>query len=126
MTTTDTTEKQPKNTSSVRHTRAIQRDRTKRPLAAPPDEQGAARLTEIVHPATLNQVGYYHQLGLRERTLTLPVMVALVLSMIWRQLSGISELVRLVRTEVLLRAPPLKISQQSLSERLGALPSELF
>src|SRR3990170_3548322 len=126
MTTTDTTEKQPKNTSSVRHTRAIQRDRTKRPLAAPPDEQVAARLTEIVHPATLNQVSYYHQLGLRERTLTLPVMVALVLSLIWRQISGVCELVRVVRTEVLLWAPPLKMSQQAFSARLGSLPAELF
>jgi len=102
MTTITTTEKQPKKASSVRHTRAIQRDRTKRPVTAPADEQVTARLTEIVHPATLNQVGYYHQLGLRERTLTLPVMVALVLSMIWRQISGVSELVRLVRSEVLL------------------------
>jgi len=126
MTTMTTTEKQPKTASSVRHTRAIQRDRTKRPVTAPPDEQVTARLTEIIHPATLNQVGYYHQLGLRERTLTLPVMVALVLSMIWRQLSGVSELVRLVRTEVLLWAPPLKISQQSFSERLGSLPAALF
>ncbi|HET7088951.1 MAG TPA: IS4 family transposase [Anaerolineae bacterium] len=126
MTTISTAENQPKKASSVRHTRAIQRDRTKRPPAAPPDDQVTARLTEIVHPATLNQVGYYHQLGLRERTLTLPVMVALVLSLIWRQISGVSELVRLVRTEVLLWVPPLKISQQSLSERLNTLPSELF
>lgn len=126
MTTTDTTEKQPKNTSSVRHTRAIQRDRTKRPLAAPPDEQVAAQLTEIIHPATLNQVSYYHQLGLRERTLTLPVMVALVLSLIWRQVGSVCELVRVVRTEVLLWAPPLKMSQQAFSERLRTLPAELF
>ena len=126
MTTTTTPEKQPKKASSVRHTRAIQRDRTKRPLAAPPDEQVTARLTEIVHPATLNQVEYYHQLGLRERTLTLPVMVALVLSMIWRQISGVCELVRVVRTEVLLWAPPLKMSQQAFSARLGSLPAELF
>lgn len=126
MTTTPTTEKQPKKASSVRHTRAIQRDRTKRPLAAPPDEQVAARLTEIVHPATLNQVSYYHQLGLRQRTLTLPVMVALVLSLIWRQVGSVCELVRVVRTEVLLWAPPLKMSQQAFAERLRTLPAELF
>lgn len=126
MTTTTTTEKQPQKASSVRHTRAIQRDRTKRPLAAPSDEQVAARLTEIIHPATLNQVSYYHQLGLRERTLTLPVMVALVLSLIWRQVSSVCELVRVVRTEVLLWAPPLKMSQQAFAERLRTLPAELF
>ena len=70
-------EAKPKKRSSVRHTRAIQRDRSKRPLSAPPAEAVVARLTEIVHPATLAQVGYFHGLGLRARILTLPVMVAL-------------------------------------------------
>jgi hypothetical protein len=56
----------------------------------------------LIHPATLRLVSYYHQLGLRERILTLPVMVALVLSLIWRQFSGVSELVRIIRTETLL------------------------
>ena len=80
-----------KKPSSVRHTRAVQRDRTKRPPSAPPDEQIVARLTEIVHPATLQLVDHYHHLGLRERILTLPIMVALVLSLIWRQFAGVSE-----------------------------------
>ena len=50
MANNKSTDQQPKKTSSVRHTRAIQRDRSKRPLVSPPDEQIAARLTEIVHP----------------------------------------------------------------------------
>ena len=116
-----------KKSSSVRHTRAVQRDRTKRPPTAPPDEQIAARLTEWVRPATLQLVRYYHQLGLRERILTLPVMVAFVLSMIWRQFSGVSELVRMIHTETLLWVPPLrKLSQQALDQRLRTLPAELF
>ena len=87
---TDFTSEQPnQKKSSVRHTRAIQRDRTKRPIAAPPDEERVERLTSLVYPATLAQVDYYYQLGLRERVLTLPVMVAFVLSLIWRQISGI-------------------------------------
>ncbi len=48
-----------KKPSSVRHTRAVQRDRTKRPPSAPPDEHIVARLTELIHPATLRLVGYY-------------------------------------------------------------------
>ena len=115
-----------RSSSSVRHTRAIQRDRTKRPISAPTDEQMAARLTEIVYPATLGQLNYYHQLGLRSRTLTLPVMVALMLSMVWRQISGVCEMARLVHTELILWVPLLKVSQQALSERLTTLPSELF
>jgi len=69
----------PKKPSSVRHTRAIARDRSKRPPAAPLDEQVSARLTELIQPLTLAQVAHYHELGLRERVLSLPVMVALVL-----------------------------------------------
>jgi hypothetical protein len=124
--TETTTNKPIKKSSSVRHTRAIQRDRSKRPLAAPPDEQLTARLTEIVHPATLAQVAHYHDLGLRERVLNLPVMVALVLSMIWRQIEGVSQLVRVLRDEGLLWATPQQVSQQAVSERLRTLPAELF
>jgi hypothetical protein len=86
--------------SSVRHTRAIERDCSKRPATAPPDEQVERRLGEILQPATYAQVSYFWDLGLRERTLTLPVMMALVLSMIWRQISRVGELVRTVRTRV--------------------------
>jgi hypothetical protein len=126
MTKSTTPDKQPKKTSSVRHTRAIQRDRTKHLTSAPPDEEIVARLTEIVHPATLGQVAHYHQLGLRERSLNLPVMVAFVLHLIWQQVGGVSELVRLTATELIWWVPPLKISQQALAERLRTLPAELF
>lgn len=119
-------EKQPRKASSVRHTRAIQRDRTKHPVATPSDEQIQARLIEIVHPATLAQVNYFHNLGLRERTLGLVVMVALVLEMIWRQISGVSEMVRIIQTEAVLWASPKKVNQQALSQRLTSLPSEMF
>jgi hypothetical protein len=122
----ETANKPTKTSSSVRHTRAVQRDRSKRPLAAPPDERISERLTEIVHPATLAQVAYYHDLGLRERVLTLPVMVALVLSMIWRQIEGVSQLVRLLRDEGLLWATTQQVSQQAVSERLRTLPADLF
>src|SRR3990170_480883 len=92
--------KQPaKKPSSVRHTRAIQRDRSKRPTVAPPEPVVADRLTEVIHPATLAQLEHFRTLGLRERVLTLPVMVALVLSMIWRQIGAGAELVRLLNTE---------------------------
>jgi hypothetical protein len=85
-----------KKPSSVRHTRAIQRDRSKRPIVAPPDPVVAGRLTELIHPAALAQLEHFRALGLRERVLTLPVMVALVISMIWRQLGAGAELARLL------------------------------
>jgi len=119
-------EKQPRKASSVRHTRAIQRDRTKHSITAPTAEQVQERLTEIVHPATLAQVDYFRKLGLRERTLGLTVMVAFVLEMIWRQISGVSEMVRLIQTEAMLWASPRKVTQQALSLRLTTLPAQLF
>ena len=126
MTNTQETTQKPKNPSSVRHTRAIQRDRSKRPDVAPPDEQIAERLTEIIHPATLAQVAHFHRLGLRERVLNLPVMVALILSMVWRQIGAVNELAKMLRTEGLLWAEPRKVSQQAVSERFRTFPALLF
>jgi hypothetical protein len=119
-------EKSKSKKSTVRHTRAIQRDRTKRPNTAPPSEQIEARLTELVHPATLNQVAHFHDLGLRERTLNLPVMMAFVLSLIWRQLGSVAEAVRVLNREGLLWVDERKVSQQAVEQRLGSLPALLF
>ena len=121
------TEPKGKKRSSVRHTRAIQRDRTQRPLGAPPAEAVVARLTEIVHPATLAQVSYFHCLGLRARLLTLPVMVGLILGLLWRQIGGLTELVRVIHVEAVLWVPPMRdLTQQALAQRLRTLPADLF
>lgn len=125
MTASQTTQTK-KKSSTVRHTRAIQYDRTKRansmPLAPPVTEE----LTQLIHPQTLGQVAHFHRLGLRERVLTLPVMVALVLTMIWRQIPSTSELVRLLRREGFLWCSPVQVTEQALSQRLCAFPAELF
>src|SRR3954453_11900829 len=97
-----------KKPSSVRHTRAIQRDRSKRPPVAPPDPVVAARLAELIHPATLAQLDRYRALRFGERALTLPVMVALVLSMIWRQVGSVATLLRLLTEEGFLWASPVQ------------------
>src|SRR5690349_16423638 len=106
-------EKSPaKKPSTVRHTRAIQRDRRVRPAVAPPAPQVAARLAEVVHPATLAQVAAFHDRGLRERVLTLPVMVAFVLSLLWRQLGSVAEAVRVLTAEGVLWAEATMVSPQ--------------
>lgn len=112
--------------SSVRHTRAVALDRSKRPTTAPPDEQLTARLFDVVHPATYSQLAPFHSLGLRERTLSLPVMTAFVLSLIWRQMGAVSEAVRVLEREGFLWSGPLKGTQQAISERLRTLPAVLF
>ena len=111
----------------MRHTRAIARDRSKHAITAPPAEAVAARLMEIVHPAALQQVGYFHELGLRERVLNPPIMVGLVLGMIWREVGSVSELTRLIHKALVLWVPPLRwMTQQALAKRLQTLPAALF
>ncbi len=53
-------------------------------------------------------------------------MVALVLSMIWRQVGSVSLLVRLLHREHLLWTAPVRVSQQALSLRLRTFPAALF
>jgi Transposase DDE domain len=117
---------QTKKGSTVRHTRAIQSDRAQRLNSTPLAPQVSAELTQIVHPHTLGQVAHFQRLGLRERVLTLPVMVALVLTMIWRQIGSARELVRLLRQEGFLWCSPVQVTEQALSQRLLAFPAELF
>lgn len=110
----------------MRHTRAIQRDRTKRPTVGPPDESVERLLEEVVRPAVYSQIAAYWDAGLRQRILTLPVMVAVVLSMLWRQMGSVTELVRTLRDEGVLWAKSVKVSQQAVSQRLQRFPQELF
>jgi Transposase DDE domain len=113
--------------STVRHTRAIQRDRSQRPIVAPPAEQVTARLTELILPATQAQQATAHQtFGLRARTLTPVVMMAFVISLIWRQVGNVSEGVQLLNSEGLLWVAAVAVTQQAVSLRLGSLPAELF
>ena len=58
-----------------------------------------ALLEEVLQPATFSQVAHFHQLGLRERILNLPVMVAFVLSLLWRHIGSVREAVRVLNEE---------------------------
>lgn len=84
------------------------------------------RLTELVSPLTYGLVNRYHNLGLRERILTLPVMTAMVLSLVWRQVASVAELIRMVERDSLLWTPPIQLSAKAFSLRLGSLPESLF
>jgi hypothetical protein len=85
-----------------------------------------ARLAEVVGPATYAVAEQYRRYGLRWRVLTLPVMVALLVALIWRQVSSVQGLARLLARDHLLWEPPRQVSQQALSQRLRCLPAELF
>lgn len=116
-----------KKKSSVRHTRAIQRDRSKRPLVSPPAEKMQAWLSEWVKPSEREEQAWFIWFGLRLRKLTLSVMVAIVISLIWRQIgAGGSEAARLLQLEGLLWVAPMLVSQQAISERLRTFPARMF
>ena len=64
------------------------------------EDAGIARqLEELVTPAITSQENYYRQLGLRDRILTLPLMVASVLTLLWRDVAGVRELTRILARE---------------------------
>jgi hypothetical protein len=80
----------------------------------------------VLTPAIFAQQKYYKQLGLRDRILNLSLMVAAVLTLLWRQVPGVHELTRLLAREDLLWCCRTVVAQQSLSERFLVFPAELF
>lgn len=117
--------KKPKK-SSVRPTRALQRDQTMRPNVAPPDAQIEALLTQVIQPAALAPVAHVHPLGLRERVLTLPGLVAFVLSLWGRPIGSVREAVRVLNAEGLRWTGTMPVSPQTLLPRLRSVPPVLF
>jgi hypothetical protein len=98
--------------------------RTNRPT--PDNEVVQERIKSLLTPAVYGQLAYYRSLKLRDRLLSLPVMVAAVLMLLWRQVPSVCELVRVLAREDLFWTPALKVSQQALSKRLLVFPAELF
>jgi hypothetical protein len=98
--------------------------RTNRP--GPDNEVIQERIKSLLTPSVFGQLAYYRHLGLRGRLLSLPVMVAAVLTMLWRQVPSVCELTKLIGRENLFWTPKVKVSQQALSKRLLIFPAELF
>jgi hypothetical protein len=65
-------------------------------------------------------------LGMRERILNLSLMLAAVLTMVWRNVPSVQELTRMLARENLLWSKAVEVSQQALSQRFLSFPSELF
>ena len=108
--------KKPRNADHVRRKNA----------PSPSNEVIEERLKSLLSPAILGQQGYARLLGLRERILSFPVMVAAVLTLLWRQVPSVCELARVLAREDCLWAPKLKVSQQALSQRFLSFPAQLF
>lgn len=95
---------------------------------APSNEELEARLRDWLSPGTFANLKTVQDKTrqLRDRVLTLPVMCAIVLSLVYRQVSGLSEVLRLLEQEGLLWVEAKRVTKQALSERLRNLPAKLF
>ena len=78
----------------------------------------APRLLERCDPRNPARV-----IRLRARILTLPVMVALVVSLVWRRLGSIAEVQRVLVQDGVLWVSPLQVSEQAIAKRLDTLPA---
>jgi len=63
---------------------------------------------------------------MRQRLLTLPVMVALIVSLVWRRMPSIAEVQKVMAREGLLGMAPLQVSPQAITKRLDVLPAALM
>jgi hypothetical protein len=90
------------------------------------DEAIASQLEALLTPVITRQEKYYRQLGLRDRILNLPVMVAAVLTLLWRDVAGVTELTRMLAREGFLWCSPKAVSQQAIAQRFLSFPAQLF
>jgi len=84
------------------------------------------QLEDLVKPCVYSQLAYYRSIGMRERILGLPLMLAAVLTLVWRQVPSARELNRMLARENLLWARATSVSQQALSQRLLTFPASMF
>jgi hypothetical protein len=90
------------------------------------DEAIASQLEALLTPAITAQENYYRQLGLRDRILNLPLMVAAVLTLLWRDVAGVTELTRMLAREGFLWCRAKSVSQQAISQRFLTFPAQLL
>jgi hypothetical protein len=63
---------------------------------------------------------------MRQRLLTLPVMVAIVVSLVWRRMPAVTEVQRVLAREGLLWVTPVRVSLPALTKRLDVLPATVM
>ena len=83
--------------------------KTQRPMVE--DRVIAEHLTALLTPTITSGSRFFRELGLRERILTLPLMVAAVLTLLWRDVPSVTELGRLLETEGFLWCQRTKVSR---------------
>lgn len=114
-----------KKKSTINKTKTNPDFRRRTNVPMPQNEQIEQRLLEVLTPGMFSPQRIREWKG-RNRLLTLPVMVAVVLTLVWRQVAGISELVRVLAKEGVMWVGALEVTQQAISKRLAKMPSYVF
>jgi IS4 transposase len=108
------------------------RHRSQIPLPAVEDVE--QRLMDVLSPSLLaprqlerRDPRQPHRLiRMRQRLLTLPVIVAITVSLVWRRVPSIAEVQKILAHEGLLGVAPLQVSSQAISKRLAVLPAAVL
>lgn len=107
------------------------RHRAQVPAPEIPDVERSLR--ELLSPALLaprqmerhNPKDPNKPIRMRARLLTLPVMMVIILSLVFRRLPSLAQAQRLLEEDGLLWVYPLKVSQQAINRRLDTLPAQI-
>ena len=100
-------------------------------IPMPAVEEVEQRLTDLLGPSLLAPRQLERRdprqpqrlIRMRQRLLTLPVMAAIIVSLVWRRLPAVAEVQRVLAREGLLRGAPLQVSSQAILKRLDVLRS---
>ena len=105
-----------RNSDHIRH----------RTVPAPDNQALNNHIIQLLSPMVYSQSAYYQTLGMRDRILNLPLMVAAVLTLLWRQVPSVNELTRMLHREDLLWAKAAQVSRQALTQRFLTFPHQIF
>src|SRR6266436_1150836 len=103
-------------------------------IPMPAVEEVEQRLTDLLSPSLLAPRHMERRdprqpqrvIRMRQRLLTLPVMVAIVVSLVWRRIPAVTEVQRVLAREGLLWVTPVRVSVQALTKRLDVLPAAVM
>jgi hypothetical protein len=108
------------------------RHRSQIPMPAVDDVE--QRLLEVLSPSWLAPRQLERRdprqpqrlIRMRQRLLTRPVMVAIIVSLVWRRVPSIAEVQKVLIREGLLGMAPLQVSPQAIIKRLDVLPAAVM
>jgi Transposase DDE domain len=103
--------------------------RQQKHIPAPPIEEIEKKIFSLLSPVSFKPLRLYEneeKKKFRDRILSLPVMMVIVVSLVYRQIPGLREVQRVLSQEGLLWVERMEVSAQAVSKRLRTLPIELF